>query len=180
MSVTLALLVAAVANPAYYTFLPLYMVQELGASRLMASLAFSVTPVAEVPAMLLLGALSDRVGRRRVMTLCLAAYPLRFALTGVLRDPILVVAVQLLHGLTFGGLYVVTTAYLTEELGVAGVASSLYPVASSLGSMLGGYLLALTLASRGFHAMYMAAAAISGLSVPLLYAPELAKRIRIG
>lgn len=174
LAVALATLTASVANPAYYTFLPLYMVRELRTSELLASIAFSVTPLAEIPAMVLLGSLSDRVGRRRVMALCLAAYPVRFALTGLLRDPALVIATQLLHGLTFGGLYVVATAHLAEEMaGAAGVASSVYPIAANLGSVLGGYLLALVLAGSDFRSMYLTAAALSSLALPLLFAPEI-------
>ena len=179
LATLLAILVASVANPAYYTFLPLYIVQGLGAPKLTASIAFSVTPFAEIPAMVALGSLSDRVGRRKVIAACLAAYPLRFGLTGLLSDPALVVGVQLLHGLTFGGLYVAATAYFTEELrGAAGTAAGLYPLASGLGGMLGGYLLALVLASRGFRAMYAAAAAVSALSLPVLFAPELGAALR--
>ncbi|MEM2410305.1 MAG: MFS transporter, partial [Thermofilaceae archaeon] len=175
LSVVAAITVASIANPAYYTFLPLYMTQGLHASKLLASLAFTVTPLAEIPAMILLGSLSDRVGRRKVIAVCLAAYPVRFMLTGLLRNPLLVIAAQLLHGLTFGGLYVVTVAYLTEQMtGAAGVASSIFPVASNVGNMVGGYLLGVLLSTYGFTTMYLAAAAISSLAIPLLYA-----RVRI-
>lgn len=174
LSVVAAITAASVANPAYYTFLPLYMTQGLNASKLLASLAFSVTPLAEIPAMILLGSLSDRVGRRRVITICLAAYPVRFALTGLLRDPLLVIAVQLLHGLTFGGLYVVTVAYLTERMaGASGVASSIFPVASNVGSIAGGYLLGVLLSTYGFTTMYLTAAAVSCSALPLIYARRL-------
>ncbi|RJS87376.1 MFS transporter [Candidatus Bathyarchaeota archaeon] len=66
---------AWISTPAYYTFLPLFMTEDIETSKFLSSLAFSITPFAEVPAMLYLGSLSDRIGRRKVIALCLAAYP---------------------------------------------------------------------------------------------------------
>ncbi len=166
-----AVFVASVSNPAYYTFTPLYIVQELGGSELEASLAFAVTPFAEIPAMIALGALSDRVGRFKVLAACLLAFPLRYSLTGLLKDPASVIAVQLLHGLTFAGLYVVGSAYLADTAGGAtGFALSLFTAAFNLGGVAGGYLLALVQARYGYTSMYLAAAALSTLSLPLLLA----------
>jgi len=164
-----AVAVASVSNPAYYTFLPLFVVRELGATPMAASLAFMITPFAEIPAMVALGSLSDRAGRLRAVALCLAAYPLRYSLTAASQAPSHAIVVQMLHGLTFGGLYVVSTAYLAEAAGgAAGLALSLYTVASNLGGIAGGYLLAYVASLYGFRIMYLAAAAISSLSLPLL------------
>lgn len=66
---------AWISTPAYYTFLPLFMTEDIETSKFLSSPAFSITPFAEVPAMLYLGSLSDRIGRRKVIALCLAAYP---------------------------------------------------------------------------------------------------------
>ena len=166
-----AVFAASVSNPAYYTFTPLYIVKELGGSELEASLAFAVTPLAEIPAMVALGALSDRLGHFKVLALCFLAYPLRYGLTGLLKSPAQVIAVQLLHGLTFAGLYVVGSAYLADAAGGAtGFALSLFTAAFNLGGVAGGYLLALVQARYGYTIMYLAAAALSSISLPLLLA----------
>jgi len=166
-----AVFAASASNPAYYTFTPLYIVEELGGSELEASLAFAVTPFAEIPAMVALGALSDRVGRLKVLAACFLAYPLRYGLTGLLRRPAQVVTAQLLHGLTFAGLYVVGSAHLADAAGGAtGFALSLFTAAFNLGGVVGGYLLALVQARCGYAGMYLAAAALSSLSLPLLLA----------
>ena len=166
-----AVFVTAVTNPAYYSFLPLYITKILGGDSLTASLAFSITPLAEVPAMMYLGSLSDRVGRLKVIALCLAAYPLRYLLTSLARSPVKAILAQLLHGLTFGGLYVVSTAYIADEVGSrgAGLALSLYTASTTAGGLVGGYLLGCVVEREGYRAMYVVAAAISLLSyLPLL------------
>ena len=165
--------IAWLTTPAYYTFLPLYMTKELDTSRFLSSIAFTVTPFAEVPAMIYFGSLSDKIGRKKVIALCLAAYPIRYILTvtaGAAGEPWLVVAAQLLHGLTFGGLYVVSVAYLSEAVNpdLKGLALSLYTIFSNIGSFIGNYTLGYIVDSYGFTLMYYTAALISSLSIPTL------------
>ncbi|RLF23858.1 MAG: hypothetical protein DRN15_03800 [Thermoprotei archaeon] len=169
-SLLLAIFIASLTTPAYYTFLPLYMTKRLGASRFISSLAFTITPVAEVPAMIYIGALSDRVGRRKIITLCLAAYPARYTLTVLVGRPELVILVQLLHGLTFGGLYVVSTAYLSDSVpeDMKGLTLSLYTIFMNLGSFVGNYMMGFIVEKLGYEIMYFTAATISLLSIPTL------------
>ena len=170
-----AAFIVLVTTPAYYSFLPLYITKVLGGDSLAASLAFSITPIAEVPAMIYLGALSDKVGRLKVIALCLAAYPLRYTLTSVSRTPAEAILVQLLHGLTFGGLYVASTAYIADEVGSrgAGLALSLYTASTTAGGLIGGYLLGCLVEREGYRAMYATAAALSLLSYLSLRVMEL-------
>lgn len=165
------MLVASVSNPAYYTFLPLYLIREIGASQLLISVAFAITPFTEIPMMLALGALSDRIGRIPVLLIYLSAFPVRYTLTALVRDTVCVVLIQLLHGLTFAGLYVVGSALLTEEApGSVGLALSFFTVAFNLGNVVGGYLLALVQATYGYFTMYVFASVVSAVSIPLLLA----------
>jgi len=161
---------AWISTPAYYTFLPLFMTDEIGTSKSMSSLAFSITPFAEVPAMLYLGFLSDRIGRKKVIALCLAAYPMRYMLTVFTGNPWIIIGAQLLHGLTFGGLYVVSVSYLSEAVDedLQGLALSLYSINSSIARFIGNYLLGFLVDNYGFVPMYYAAALISAFSIPIL------------
>lgn len=177
-SLLLSVFTASIGNPAYYTFLPLFMTKDLEASSFASYLAFSITPIAEIPAMTYFGFLSDKIGRKKVIIACLAAYPARFLLTGVSTTPFYAISVQLLHGLTFGGLYVVSIAYITElvEDKERGFALSLYTIATNIGSFIGGYMLAYILTVTNFRTMYMIVALISSFSIPLFIVLE---RIRL-
>ena len=166
----LAVFTASLTTPAYYTFLPLYMTKELKASKFLSSLAFTITPFAEIPAMIYLGALSDKIGRRKVIAVCLMAYPLRYLLTVLVGNPVLVIIVQLLHGLTFGGLYVVSVAHLSDSVpeDMKGIVLGLYTIFMSLGSFIGNYLMGFIVNGFGFTLMYFIAAILSSLSIPIL------------
>jgi len=166
----ISVFVASLTTPAYYTFLPLYMTRVLNTSSFMSSLTFSITPLAEIPAMVYFGALSDRFGRVNVIALCFLAYPLRYLLTVSVGNPFLVILVQLLHGLTFGGLYVVSTAYISEIVSEdrKGLALSLYTVFMNLGSFIGNYILGWVADFIGFETMYYLAALISSFSIVII------------
>jgi len=120
--------------------------------------------------MLYLGSLSDRIGRKKVIALCLAAYPARYILTAFTGNPGLIIGAQLLHGLTFGGLYVVSVSYLSEAVDedLKGLALSLYSINSSIARFLGNYFLGLLVDNYGFVPMYYVAALISDFSIPIL------------
>jgi len=165
----LSVFMAWISTPAYYTFLPLFMADDVGTSKFVSSLAFSVTPFAEVPAMLYLGSLSDRIGRRKIIALCLAAYPVRYLWTASIWNPWLIIGAQLLHGLTFGGLYVVSVSYLSEVVDEdsRGLALSLYSIDSNVSRFIGNYLLGFVADNYGFVPMYYIAALISAFSVPI-------------
>jgi len=174
----IANVVIALTTPAYFTFLPLFMESTFNASKLYISLAFTITPFAEVPAMIYLGTLSDKIGREKVIAICLAGFPLRYLLTMLSGDPVQVIAVQLLHGVTWGGLHVVTTTYLSEITSEEsrGFVLSTFSVVTRIGSIIGGYVLALVVEELGFIPMYTLVAVISSLSVPVFYFLKLLKR----
>jgi len=169
-SLLVAIFIASLTTPAYYTFLPLYITEELKASRFLSSLAFTITPIAEVPAMIYVGVLSDRISRKRIIAFCLVAYPIRYLLTVLTRNPILVIIVQLLHGLTFGGLYVVSIAYLSDSVpeDMKGLTLSFYTIFMNLGVFIGNYIMGFIVDRFGFDMMYFIAALISFLSLPTL------------
>jgi len=74
----------------------------------------SIAAVPEVPFMIYLGALSDKIGRKPLLVAALFSYPLRLFLYTVVSNAYLILPIQLLHGLTFGVLYVAAIAFISD------------------------------------------------------------------
>eukprot|EP00850_Spirogloea_muscicola_P011287 SM000069S20724 [mRNA] locus=s69:571648:574646:+ [translate_table: standard] len=75
---------------------------ELGASNTLMGLTLTMTCVAELPIMYFSGAIIRRMGVVNVLLMVLVCYVIRLAGYSVLRDPWMVLPIELLHGVTFG------------------------------------------------------------------------------
>jgi len=128
----------------FLSFLSLY-IGELGGSDTLVGWAFSIAAVTEVPCMVYLGALSDKIGRKPLLVAALFSHPLRLFLYTIVSHPYLILPIQLLHGLTFGVLYVASVAFISDTMSESrGTALGLYNTAyfagSAVGSALGGVI----------------------------------------
>lgn len=88
-----------------FTYLPLRLV-ELGGGPSDVALNASVSALAEIPAMLLTGALAARVGIRGMVAASALLYAACFASWTVLDSPLLIVATRVATGFAFAGLWV--------------------------------------------------------------------------
>ena len=140
-------------------FLPLY-INELGSklgedSSVIVGLAFSIAAMAEIPCMIYLGALSDKIGRKPLIVVALLVYPLRLFLYTVVSHPYLILPIQLLHGLTFGVLYVASVAFVSDIAPESrGTALGLYNATSSAGSAAGSGLAGIISGNYGLIIMH--------------------------
>ena len=100
-----ALLLIHVGVIAGFTFLPLRIV-ALGGSPSDVALSASVGAFAEIPAMLLAGAIAARVGLRGLMAGSALLYAACFVAWMVLDVPILIVATRFASGFAFAGIWV--------------------------------------------------------------------------
>lgn len=125
------------------SFLSIYL-QELGGSRSLIALAFAMAAVVEIPFMIWVGGMSDRIGRRPPLVIAFLAMPVRLFLYSQLRNPEGIFYVQLLHGLTFSFMLVASLAFMADlspgdlratGQGLLGMTSGL---AMTLGPLLGG------------------------------------------
>lgn len=166
----LTMTLAFVANSSIMNFLSLHMINTLGASPLEVSTAFALMGLTEIPAMVYLGRLSDRVGRRPVLLLCLAAFPLRLAISGLSPDKYAVILAQALNSFTFGGLYVVSIAYASELIPerMRGAYMGLYGATFSAGGVIGGYLWGSIAEATSYAAMFQYSALFSLMPVALM------------
>ncbi len=165
----LTMTLSFVANSSILSFLSLHLINTLGASPLEVSTAFALMGLTEIPAMLYLGRLSDRVGRRPVLLLCLGAFPARLAISGLSPDRYVVILAQTLNSFTFGGLYVVSIAYASELVPerMRGAYMGLYGATFSAGGVIGGYLWGSIAEATSYASMFQYSALFSLIPVAL-------------
>ncbi|GBC71057.1 Sugar efflux transporter C [Candidatus Calditenuaceae archaeon HR02] len=165
----LTMTLAFVANSSILSFLSLHMINTLGASPLEVSTAFALMGLTEIPAMVYLGKISDRVGRRPVLLLCLVAFPVRLAISGLSPDKYIVILAQALNSFTFGGLYVVSIAYASELVPerMRGAYMGLYGATFNAGGVIGGYLWGSIAEATSYASMFQYSALFSLIPVAL-------------
>jgi len=145
---------ANISATTFLSFLSLYM-SNLGGSDTIIGWAFSIAAITEVPCMIYLGALSDKIGRKPMIIAALFVYPLRLFLYTVVSHPYLILPIQLLHGLTFGVLYVASVAFVSDIASESrGTALGLYNTASYGGSAAGSAIAGVISDGHGLINMY--------------------------
>jgi MFS family permease len=153
--------------PAFYSFLPLYLKNELLVPESLIPLVFTITPLGEIPLAYLVGRLSDRFDRLKAVLLCLLAYPIRWTAILVLGNFTLILPTQILHGFTFAGLNAASIAYLSTIIpsSARGTIIGIFSASFSLAITIGGYVLGLTAQNYGFRTMYLQAIITSLIAI---------------
>ncbi len=137
-------LTAAVA--ATNNFFALYL-RAIGAGAGLVGLASAVAALCEVPVIYLSAALLRRVTAGRLLVLASAVYVVRWVSYSQITVPTAVLAIQTLHGLSYGALVVAGVVYTGQcaPNGLSATAQSLYSgttmgVAGIVGALAGGWL----------------------------------------
>lgn len=102
-------LMTATANLSLY-------LQWMQASKSFISLAYMTSALFEMPFMIAMGKLSDRIGRTRVLAIAFIALPIRLLLLALSRAPVPVLLTQTMHGLTFSIITAVSMAFIADRV----------------------------------------------------------------
>lgn len=137
-------LILFAAFRATYTFLPV-LIMDLGGGSRHIGLAHSVAAATEIPVMFLAGRVLRRVRADRLILGSMIIFVLRMACYPLAQNPATIIALQALHGLSFG-LFLAASVYYIDEIAPAGskslfqtLAPSMYfGVGSVAGSAIGG------------------------------------------
>ncbi len=138
-------LISCSTSPSYSLF-GIYLT-ELGGSAGLVGVASGLSAVSELPIMFFGGWLLARLGARRMLTISLMFYVIRFWLYSFVPQPYWVLPVQLLHGLTFGMYLMSSVTLMHQMLGkqyaatAQGLLSSTFAFGQITGSLVGGVLL---------------------------------------
>ncbi len=130
---------------------------RLGAPNALLGLSVAVGSVLEIPVMIYAGALSDRIGRKAVLTFSHIVPTLTFALIGLLTDPYLSMLAYSIKGVSGGVDFAVSAIYLADEVPperralIYGLVNSL----KSVGAILGPYVVAVIADRYGMANMYL-------------------------
>ncbi|UVW29791.1 MFS transporter [Massilia sp. H6] len=140
----------AMAFGGFSVFAMLYCVQPLmpllardfSLTPAQGSLALSVSTATLAVALLVSGALADRIGRKQIMVASMVGGALLTLLSSFALDYIQLVGARALLGLVLGGLPAVAMAYLSDEIEGAslGLSMGMYIGGSALGGMSGRVL----------------------------------------
>jgi len=155
--------------------LSLYL-DAMGAKKRFISLAFILSATIEIPFMLKAGQFSDRLGRRPLLVIAYIVLPFRLFCYFLIHNPWLVMPVQLLHGLTFSIITVISLVYMTdlvpEELRATG--QGLLSLTQALSTAVGPVLAGWVGDRAGLHALYgvLGVIATFGCLIVLLFVRE--------
>ena len=134
----LTALLATVGSAILNTFFGVYL-REIGGDTQRVGLASALGAVSEMPMLIGSRWVLRRLPSHRLLILALATYTLRFALYGLPPAPDVVLALQLLHGLSFGA-YLIASVTLVHQLAGrqgAATAQGLLGATAGLGVILG-------------------------------------------
>jgi PPP family 3-phenylpropionic acid transporter len=110
-----AIVISHLGLIAGFTFLPLRLV-ELGGGPADVALMAAAAAFAEIPALLVVGAIAARIGLRGLMAVSLLTYAACFASWIVLEAPALIILSRVATGLAFAGLWVSSVLTMTVLL----------------------------------------------------------------
>ncbi len=141
-----SLIVLGIANSGMHSFLNIY-VKEMGGGEGLIGLMWGLAALSEVPVMFLAAPIIAQISTRRTMAIAYALYAVRWLLLGIMPSPGWAVLINLLHGPTFGALWVAGVAYADalapDELKATAqglFSATLYSISSVIGSPLSGLL----------------------------------------
>lgn len=120
---------------------------------------------------LLIGPLGDRIGRRRLILICLVVITVGMLLSGFCQSAPQLVAMRLLTGLGIGGILPGLNTIVAEysSLRWRSFSVSLMQAGYPVGATLGGILTALLLANYGWRSTYFLGAVASAIMIPLVW-----------
>lgn len=157
-----AFLMYYMAQTSTMSFLSLYL-KELGSGESLIAIAFAISAVVEIPFILAVGPMSDRIGRRPLLLVAFFALPFRLFAYSMVGNPASVLWIQLFHGVTFGVMVVVSLAYVADlsPPGLRATGQALLAITAAVASTLGLYIGGLVADAAGLPQMYIFLAAIA-------------------
>lgn len=124
--------------------------QDAGGTLQLAGVGLLIASAANIPSMLIAAKVIRRIGHEKMLLLAAFAYILRWGIQWLFPVPSVMLAVQLLHGLSFGFFYIAAVEYVSRITSkhMQATGQSIFNmvfvgIAGIIGNLLNGYLLEL-------------------------------------
>lgn len=159
--------ILTVTFPAFYTFFPLYMGGG-GMPRNAVPFAFMLSSGSEIFTMPVASKAYRKLGPGGMLSLSAASYAARWLTLGLSPWPPLDIAIQALHGVSFGFFYTAAVSYIRDRAGPEsratgqGAFGAVTAAGGVVGNVLGGWLF-----QEAGKGMFFAAAALAGTAAVL-------------
>ncbi|MBP0625275.1 MFS transporter [Cupriavidus consociatus] len=144
-------------------------IKEMGVGPTQAGLLVSTALFGMMFGNILFGTISDKIGRRRAMAICIALFSVFTSAAGLCKDPILFGVARFLAGLGIGGVMPIVIAQMTEYAPqrVRSTMVTLMFSGYSVGGMLAAVLGKSLMESYGWQSVFIAAG-LPVLLIPLI------------
>lgn len=112
---------------------------DLNAPSLVMGLTLTFTCLSEIPFMFAAGRIIKWTGEETVFAMALACYTLRFFLYAILRNPWLILPIELLHGICFGAMWPAMTSF-ANKVAPPGMGATVQNLVSAVSMGAGKYI----------------------------------------
>jgi SET family sugar efflux transporter-like MFS transporter len=166
-----AVVALGVVNQMYAIDIALYITKDLHLGAQLVGWIAGVSAALEIPIMILVGRVADRLGKRRILVAATVAATAFFCLMPLARSAAPLLALQVLNAAWVAVAMSIPMVMLQEEgPGGAGSSSALYSSAFMSASLLAGAITGVTAAAVGFGGVFWVCAALSAVAGGLLLA----------
>jgi MFS transporter, PPP family, 3-phenylpropionic acid transporter len=167
----LSMFLTAITGSAVSQYMGIFL-DRIGGTEGIIGLAASVAALSEIPVMFASRAIMKRIGAAGLLITAFAVYSVRWLLLSFAPSPMFVLALQLMHGLSFGAFLIGGVTYMHEHVpsGLRTTSQALFNsivfgLASVAGSLLGGLLYD----RIGFPSFFRLLSIVAAVGLLLLY-----------
>lgn len=166
-------------NATAMSFLAIYVADTVGLPILWAGVALGLAAALEVPALIVVGRLGDRVSYLALVAVGAIAGILYYLGLAAVTEPVLLLALQLLSAVSFAMISGIGLALFQDLIPGAGLSTGLFMNTRRVGSIVSGPVIALgALPLLGQRGIFLACAILTLLGLGLIHAARRAARKR--
>lgn len=151
-----------------------YLSRDFHISPTTASLSLSVATITLAVSLLIVGSLSEALGRKQIMTFSMFSASILAILTGLVQNFHFLLVLRILQGFVLSGLSAIAMAYLSEEIEQKnlGIAMGIFISGNSLGGMFGRIIIGVFTDIFNWH-IALCCIGILSLGASILFVIEL-------